>query len=90
MVASSKSPRLAVKPVRYDSGRGWKICDTHRAQQWAVTLRTANGRKRCILTRHATKARAEEQLTVAQRSLEGPLRQYKLGRRMPPSEGTTP
>jgi hypothetical protein len=71
-----------VVPIRYENG--WRLTDTHRAEQWAVA-QFPKGRRMTILLRCATKVKAEEQLQPVQRAYEG-ISSYQLGKRMPKKE----
>lgn len=71
-----------VVPIRYD--RGWRLCDTHRAEQWAVAQFTCWGRM-AILLRCVTKDKAEAQLQPVQRAYEG-IKGYRLGKQMTKKE----
>lgn len=66
-----------VVPINY--AHGWRLCDIHRAEQWAVAR--FRGGRMTILLRCATKAKAEEQLVPTQRAYEG-VSSYRLGKRM--------
>ena len=68
-----------VVPIRYD--RGWRLTDTHRAEQWAVAS-FRRGFPMRIYIRCATKAKADGQLEGCQHAYEG-LRVQRLGARMP-------
>lgn len=68
-----------VVPLRYD--RGWRLCDVHRAEQWAVAG-FRKGFPMRILIRQSTKAKAESNLEACRRAYEG-VQVQRLGARMP-------
>lgn len=67
-----------VVPLRYE--HGWRLCDTHKAERWAVAL-FRRGQRMQVLVKCETKARAESHLVACQRAYEK-LAGYRLGQRM--------
>lgn len=77
------TPKIKVVPVRRRDGNAgpWIMTADHKAQAWAVAC-FRRGQRVVFILYSATKARAEAAVTSVERMFAGPVKGYRLGRRM--------